>query len=206
MCVNLAAQVLCESVSNVIKLTGGPQATETSKFSLMFDMFFDTMNVTKFRSGKKSRKSFRVPYSNAQDERLKKEFVPYLDAWQATVDKRTDCTKAQKKRMLRSDETLLGIRRTVKSFVEFILYLFSLPEVKDLILEFLSNHMCLDHIESFFSCGRQRGGRSDNPSVSEFFNDTQAFRVIDSFCQGPVRGNCRGGTPGKKRAMNQNME
>ena len=37
----------------------------------MFDKFFDCMNVPNFRSGKKSRKSFRVPYSNAQDERRK---------------------------------------------------------------------------------------------------------------------------------------
>ena len=38
---------------------------------------------------------------------------------------------------------------------------------------------------------RQRGDTSDNPSVAEFQKITQALRVINSFCRGPVRGNCR---------------
>ncbi len=35
-------------------------------------------------------------------------------------------------------------------------------------------------------------GTSDNPSVSQFDENTQALRIVDSFCRGPVRGNCRG--------------
>ena len=31
----------------------------------------------------------------------------------------------------------------------------------------------------------------DNPSVQEFCKNTQALRVINVFCRGPVKGNCR---------------
>ena len=79
-----------------------------------------------------------------------------------------------------------------KSFVEFIKFLFSLPEVKDNNLAFLSNHICQDPLENFFGCQRQRGGTGDNPSVNEYYQNTQALRVVNSFCRGPVRGNCRG--------------
>ena len=59
----------------------------------------------------------------------------------------------------------------VKSFVEFVKYLFTLQEVQEHRLAFLSNHICQDPLECFFGCQRQRG---DNPSVSEFYNNTQA--------------------------------
>ena len=31
-------------------LTGGPEASETSKFVLLFDKFFDILNVTNFKN------------------------------------------------------------------------------------------------------------------------------------------------------------
>ena len=39
-------------------------------------------------------------------------------------------------------------------------------------------------------------GVHDNPSVQEFVKNTQALRVINSFCKGPAKGNCRGGHNG----------
>jgi hypothetical protein len=80
------------------------------------------------------------------------------------------------------------------SFIGLLKFLFSLPEVKDKKdqkLAFLSNNLCQDPLEQFFGCQRQRGGTSDNPNVLEFCQNTQALRVIDSFCRAPVRGNCR---------------
>ena len=71
--------------------------------------------------------------------------------------------------------------------------LFSMPEVKGKKLVFLSGNLCQDPLENFFGCQRQRGGTSDNPSVQEFYQNTQALRVVNSFCRAPVRGNCRGG-------------
>ena len=71
--------------------------------------------------------------------------------------------------------------------------MFSLPEVKDNKLAFLSGNLCQDPLENFFGCQRQRGGTSDNASAKEYYQNTQALRVINSFCRAPVKGNCRGG-------------
>ena len=32
----------------------------------------------------------------------------------------------------------------------------------------------------------------DNPNVQKFIHNTQALRVVNSFSEGPARGNCRG--------------
>lgn len=83
---------------------------------------------------------------------------------------------------------------TAKSFVGFVKLIFSLPEVKDNKLAFLSMNICQDPLENFFGCQRQRGGTSDNPTAMEYYQNTQALRVVNSFCRAPVRGNCRGAT------------
>ena len=80
----------------------------------------------------------------------------------------------------------------MKSFVEFVKFLFSLPEVRDNKLAFLSNRICQDPMEKYFGCQRQRGGTNDNPSVQEYHRNSEAIRVMDSFCRAPIKGNCRG--------------
>lgn len=87
----------------------------------------------------------------------------------------------------------MNVSFSVMSFIEFIKYLFSLPEVKDDKLAFLSNNICQETLENFFGCQRQRGGTSDNPTLKEYYNNTQVLRVVNSFCLGPVKGNCRAG-------------
>ena len=83
------------------------------------------------------------------------------------------------------------------AFVGMVRYLFSLLEVKNNQLAFLSQNICQDPLENFFGCQRQRGGTSDNPSALEYYRNTQALRVVNSFCRGPVKGNCRGGQSSK---------
>ena len=77
------------------------------------------------------------------------------------------------------------------SFIEFVRYLFGLEEVKGKKLSFLSNVLCQDLLEKFFGCQRQRGATNDNPTVMEFVENTQSLSVINSFCRGAVRRNCR---------------
>ena len=63
-------QVLSESVSKAIEITGGPDTTETLKFILMFDRFFDLLNVSNFTNATCRRKPFQQPYINSEDVRL----------------------------------------------------------------------------------------------------------------------------------------
>ena len=49
--------------------------------------------------------------------------LPYLDSWEESVDSRPEFDPSQKKRMLLSTETLLGIRQTgiINYYVNFFL-------------------------------------------------------------------------------------
>ena len=48
MRVNLAAQVLRETVGNVLNNFGPEEAAGTGKFCLMMDKFFDCLNVKEY--------------------------------------------------------------------------------------------------------------------------------------------------------------
>ena len=91
-------------------------------------------------------------------------------------------------------QVLPPLLRTAHSFM---LTLMSRPEIIVNNVAFLSQNICQDPLENFFGCQRQRGGTSDNPNLKEFYQNTQALRVVDSFCRAPVRGNCRGASKGR---------
>ena len=55
---------------------------------------------------------------------------------------------------------------SVKSLLELIPYLFSIPGVK----VFLSERLCQeDPLELFFGCQSQCGGTHENPTVQDFY-------------------------------------
>ena len=72
--------------------------------------------------------------------------------------------------------------------MDLVPYIFSIEGVK----VFLSEHLCQDPLEKFFGCQRQRGQTHKNPTVQEFYKNTQALRVVYSFCVPSIKGNCRG--------------
>ena len=80
---------------------------------------------------------------------------------------------------------------TAKSFVELVKYLFTIPGVT----VFMSNRICQDPLENFFSQQRQRRA-NENPNMNKFLKNTQALRVINSTCTS-IHGNCRGGSTNK---------
>ena len=86
----------------------------------------------------------------------------------------------------------------VKSFVELVKFIFTIPGVKF----FLSERLCQDPIENYFGCQRQRGGRHENPNVNDFCKNSQALKVVNSICGTVSKGNCRG----KKQAIDVEIE
>ena len=131
----IVQQVLSESVSKALVLTGEQEAQETAKFVALIDKFFDILNVSNFTNGTRNRKPFQHPYRHGDDARLtvslyntlskymplctkyyiqwlEEEFLPYLDQWEKSVEAREGFTKTQKKQMLLSSETRLGLRMT----------------------------------------------------------------------------------------------
>ena len=69
--VHILIQVLSESVSKALQLTGGEEVSETAKFVQMMGHFFDCLNVNSFNKGKQRRKEFQDPYRYGSDFRLK---------------------------------------------------------------------------------------------------------------------------------------
>lgn len=167
MRVDLTAQVLSESVASAMKLTGGPEVSETVRFVEMFDKFFDCLNVNNFTTGRQKRKVFKHPYKSADDFRLKwlkESFLGYLSEWEESVENQPGHSKIVKKMMLLSEETRLGLKITVHSFVELVKFLFTLPGIK----AFLSEKLSQDPLEKFFGCQRQRGRVNENPTATVF--------------------------------------
>ena len=82
----------------------------------------------------------------------------------------------------------------VQSFVDLVRYLFSVPGVKS----FLSERISQDPLKKFFGTQRQRGRVHENPSVSDFIQNTQALRVANVFARDTVKGNCRGSNKRKR--------
>uniref|UniRef100_A0A1X7VXJ4 Transposable element P transposase-like GTP-binding insertion domain-containing protein n=1 Tax=Amphimedon queenslandica TaxID=400682 RepID=A0A1X7VXJ4_AMPQE len=174
MRVDLAAQVLSQSVGKAIYLTGGTQVVETSRFVLIFDKWFDLLNVRSFK-GVQSRKPFLYPYRNGQDRRLEwleKTFLPYLNEWRTSVEGRTDLTSAERNRMQLSSETLIGLKQTGLPFVELLCVVSRPPK-------------------EFFGRQRQQGATNNNSTVQQFIDNTQSLMVVNFFCLGAVRQNCR---------------
>ena len=96
---------------------------------------------------------------------------------------------------------LLFTLPTVKSFVALVKFMFTVPGVTCL----LSEKLCQDPLEKFFGCQRQRGGVNENPTAQEFCTNTQALRVVNSFCQNVSWGNCRGRKVGEIDMEKENM-
>ena len=76
--------------------------------------------------------------------------------------------------------------KAVLSFIEMAQYLLSLPGVQYI----LSEKLCQDSIEAFFGKQRATGGRSDNPTVQQFCQNTVSLRVQGLAAMEPIRGNC----------------
>jgi len=80
----------------------------------------------------------------------------------------------------------------VKSFIELVEYIFSIPDVE----KFLSGKLSQDPLEKFFGCVRQSRGTNENPNADKFVNIAQPLRVANSVCADVhtniERGNCRG--------------
>ena len=67
MNVRLAAQVLSTTVSKVLSNYGPADAAGTAEFCLMFDRFFDIMNVSSTTASSRELKPFNAPFSSIDD-------------------------------------------------------------------------------------------------------------------------------------------
>ena len=112
MNVRLAAQVLSESVYHALHNFGPPEAAATAKFFLMFDKFFDCLNVKNTDEATTKLKPFLKEYRSPDDERftwLTDTFLKYFSDWQYSINANPDpLTKNAKANMFLSWQTHEG--------------------------------------------------------------------------------------------------
>ena len=131
----MTLQVFSESVSKAIKLLGDDEVSATVKFVSLKDKFFNTMNVHNYTHGIHAQKPFQMPFTSADDWRLKEmyvatlknmqetsnaliaefEILEYLKKWEESVKERERTfTKRARNRKMLSAETRLGLKITCK--------------------------------------------------------------------------------------------
>ena len=189
MRVKYAVQVLSHSVETVIKEFGTKEATETSKYCLYYDLFFECLNVRSIDEHVKKRKPFLKPYSDLDDVRFEwliHTFLKYFADWKESIVKREgNFTKKDKSNMFLSKQTYEGVQITVYSLIDAGKFLLNkgLPYV-------LTERFCQDPAEEYFSAQSQHGRRNENPDLYEFGYNANSIRIQSevSHSSGNVRG------------------
>lgn len=183
---SILLQVLSNSVSCAFTSTEKEEFAETARFCQMFDRFFDCLNTRRIGEGKEVRKPDLEPYWSENDARftwLEKSFLGYLNEWKTSVNTRPGFDKSAQAKMMLSYETIEGLKMAVYSFIELARYL--LEQKPGLFI--LAERFNQDPLEAFFGQQRSRGGRSDNPNVKRFLENSQAIRVQRSLAIGCSR-------------------
>ena len=80
MRVRLAAQVLSETVGNVLNHFGPPEAAGTAEFCLMMDTFFDCLNIRNIKEHELKKKPNLRPYESPDDR------FEWLDTYNISID------------------------------------------------------------------------------------------------------------------------
>ena len=70
MIVKLAAQVLSDSVGEILERFGPSEANKTGQFCIKMDKFFDCCNLRNTKEHIHKRKPFLKPYKIIDDERF----------------------------------------------------------------------------------------------------------------------------------------
>ena len=183
MNVRLAAQVLSTTVSNILSNHGPTDAAATAEFCLMFDNFFDIMNVSSTTASSRELKPFNTPYLSTDNplfSGLKNQFLKNFKDLLRSIKKRLGAyTKSERQKMFIPSQTYEGLKITVNSVVEFGKVLILIMHKAAYVL---TERFCQDPLENYFSKQRSSGARKDNPSLYNFgYNDNKDNSSIYDF-------------------------
>ena len=127
MRVNLAAQVLSQTVGNVLNSFGPEKTDGTAKFCIMLDKLFDCFDGRNTTEHITKRKPFLKPYCSIDDARFKwlDEFIQYFKLWKDSIEERNDAnyTENTRSQMFISRQSYEGLQITVLSFKEICKFL-----------------------------------------------------------------------------------
>uniref|UniRef100_A0A7M5V4G0 Transposable element P transposase-like GTP-binding insertion domain-containing protein n=1 Tax=Clytia hemisphaerica TaxID=252671 RepID=A0A7M5V4G0_9CNID len=191
MRVYLAAEILSNTVGNMLLKFGPEEAKGTAGFCLQMDQFFDCFNVRNTKEHKKTGKPFLAPYTTVdpkKDERFSflDKFLKYLDDWKkSTMERPGEFSQTNRNNMFLSLPTYNGIKISISSLKEIIPFLLDQCGFDYVLTE----KFCQDDIENYFGKQRAIGRFKDNPTAKDsIYNDN----IIKSqFDTRPIAGNVR---------------
>ena len=189
MRVNLAAQVLSETVGNVLNNFGPEEAVGTRQFLITGDKFFDCLSVRNTKKHIIKRKLFLKPNESIVDIRFAwlDGFLQYFKSWKGHNEARNEAnyTETVKSKMFISWQSSEGLQITILSIKEGCkLWL------QQGVPYIFSERFCHYDLENYFGKQRAIGRRSDNPTVHDFgYNDNT---VKNQFSIRPIGGNVQG--------------
>ena len=102
---------------------GLADAAGTAEFCLMFDNFFDIMNVSSTTTSSRKLKPFNAPFSSIDDPRFSwlNQFLKYFEHWLRSIEERPGAyTKSEIRKMFISLQTYKGVKITVHSVIELV--------------------------------------------------------------------------------------
>ena len=190
MKVNLAAQVMSNTVANALRHVFGDDVEPTVAFIRTMNRWFDIMNNRSLRETHRKRNPDVAPFENVEDPRLDwltNDFLDYFSQWTRSIEERfPHLSKSDKSVMQLSRQTLNGLTITTRSIVEYVKYL--LRKCASFILTEYFNQ---DVLERHFGHCRQKGRLNENPTVWQVCHTLDQVRTVK--CQGlaPQRGNVR---------------
>ena len=189
MRVNLAAQVLSETVGNVLNSFGPEETAGTAKFCIMVDKFFDCLNVRNTTEHITKRKPFLKPYYSIDDARFEwlDEFIQYFKLWKESIEERNDAnyTENARSQMFISWQSYEGLQITVLSFKKVCKFL-----LEQGVLYIISERFSQDDVENYFGRHHAIGRRCDNPTVRDFGCNDNTIKL--QYSVRPIAGNVRG--------------
>ena len=204
MNVRLAVQVLSETMGNVLKEFGPPEAAATAQFCKMMDQFFDCTNVRNTKEHTSKRKPFLRPYTSINDERFVflEKFLQYFRNWKASIEAGyPNLNDTEKSHAFISWQTYEGLQITCNSLISCVRFLLNQG-----FSYVLTENFCQDDLERNFGGQRSCSGRKDNPNVQSFlYNDNVMKSTVtvaplgSNVSRGPSKWNNICDTPLPKR-------
>ena len=127
MNVRLVAQVLSETLGNILKESGSADDAEIAGLILKVDRLFDCCNFRNTKENKESIQPFLAKYESQNDERfnwLKNEFLKYFEDWKESIANRPgNFTANAISKIFLSWQTYVGLKITTISLTECVKFL-----------------------------------------------------------------------------------
>ncbi|XP_029348598.1 uncharacterized protein LOC107882805 [Acyrthosiphon pisum] len=182
MNVKLAAQVLSNSVGSALKFCkslGDPNfknVDPTAEFCFMINNAFDILNCRTMYS--------KNPFCLALDSKVYQKYADFIVKFKEYI---LGLKLANGKRVVDSGRKtgFIGLISALSNLLKLYTYLSTTYSLSYM----LSYKLSQDHIETFFSSIRQRGGFNNNPSCKQFKSAYKKLLVHNEI-SGSQYGNC----------------